>query len=103
MLRYVLKKPASHEPQPHGLFQGMTVKDYMASVSDSWFASQTSLALQILGPPLILENGLSDTVTLRGILVAGALKLVPWLKHCPNSKRHGIKLLQEMDRGSLKY
>ena len=97
MFRRECKKPAQREPDHPGLFEPLTIKEYKSAVSEEWFVSQASLSLKVLAPPLILEEDLTDTVALRGILVASALGLVPWLHKCPNVKNHTVKLAEEWD------
>ena len=53
------------------------------------------MALHALGPRLVCEDGLSDTVALHGVLVCLSLGLCPIPKHCPENKKHKLKLREE--------
>lgn len=86
------KRPAA---SVDGLFSLMSFGDYKSSVSENWFVSPTTLALHALGPRLVCEDGLSDTVALRGVLVCQSLGLCPIPKHCPENKKHKLKLCEE--------
>ena len=44
------------------------------------------LTLHALGPPLCSENELTDCTSLRGILIALSLGLIPDVKVCPKQQ-----------------
>jgi len=99
--RSVRRRPAQQSSA--GLFRPLTHAEYRSEVCEGWFASSPALTLHALGPPLCSENELTDCTSLRGILIALSLGLIPDVKVCPNNKKHSVKLVEEWEDEELRY
>ena len=99
--RSVRRRPVQQSSP--GLFRPLTHAEYQSEVCDGWFASSPVLTLHALGPPLCSENELTDCTSVRGILIALSLGLIPDVKICPNNKKHSVKLVEEWEDEELRY
>ena len=88
-------KCSSSSSSQNGLFPALTFAQCKKAISEEWFQSPSTLALRALGTHLVMSGSLSDTVSLRGVLMSDALGLCPIPKLCPENKRHQVILAEE--------